>query len=1350
MAETQVRVTIENLAPEAGTFLTPFWVGFHDGDFDTYDRGRPISPGLESLVEDGETAALSEEFAVSGDGTIDGTIAGGEGIEGPIDPGETITETFILDSEADTNQFFSYASMIIPSNDAFISNGNPSAFQIFDEEGNFIGTDFIVAGSSVLDGGTEVNDELAENTAFFSQAELNTGEDENGVVTPHPGFIEDGRILSEDGTTEGAPAAFNNADFTAEGYQVARITVSLDERSEEPPLPLAAPVTITSTLDGEQEVEAGDEDATGNSTLTLNNAGNALEYSLTVNGLDFGANGLIEGGAQTEETSDDVTRLHIHNAPRGENGDIVFSLFDTVAPELGNVLEIPGNQDEDLTVTANDDGSVTLTGAWEETDPASTALSEFVPEIREGAEAEDEDLNFYWNVHTEEFPGGAIRGQLVVNNEEDNPPEPEPLEVRVTIENLAPEAGTFLTPFWVGFHDGDFDTYDRGRPISPGLESLVEDGETAALSEEFAISGDGTLDGTITGGEGIEGPIDPGETVTETFTLDSNDDTNQFFSYASMIIPSNDAFVSNGNPMAHSLFDEEGNFIGADFIVAGSQVLDGGTEVNDELAENTAFFSQAELNTGEDENGVVTPHPGFIEDGRILSEDGTTEGAPAAFNNADFTADGYQVARVTVSVVDDPVSITSTLDGEQEVGAGDEDATGTSTLTLNDTGNSLEYSLTVTGLDFGASGLIEGGAQTEDTSDDVTRLHIHNAPRGENGDIVFSLFDTVTPELGDVLDIQGNQDEDLTVTANDDGSVTLTGFWEGTDPSSTDLGEFVSEIRDAEAEEDLDLYWNVHTEEFPAGAIRGQLVVEEEVIEEPVFITSTLDGEQEVEAGDEDATGTSTLTLNDTGNSLEYSLTVTGLDFGANGLIEGGAQTEDTSDDVTRLHIHNAPRGENGDIVFSLFDTVTPDDLGNVLEIPGNQDEDLTVTANDDGSVTLTGVWEGTDPSSTDLGEFVSEIRDTEAGEDLDLYWNVHTEEFPAGAIRGQLVVEEEVIEEPVNITSTLDGEQEVEAGDEDATGTSTLTLNDTGDSLEYSLTVSGLDFGANGLIEGGAQTEDTSDDVTRLHIHNAPRGENGDIVFSLFDTVTPELGDVLDIQGNQDEDLTVTANDDGSVTLTGVWEETDPSSTDLSEFVSEIRDAEAGEDLDLYWNVHTEEFPAGAIRGQLVVEEEEQNTIELFRFRNTNFDTGTYIFVREGEREAIEADPNLNEIFELEGVQEDGSITPAFTASATPEEGLIPQFRFQSNLTPGTFVFVGEQERQSINENFAEEFTEEGLAFYVRGAGSGLGTEFNRFQNNQNNTFLFAGPGETESIENNPDFSNIFDNQGVAFESLD
>jgi Ca2+-binding RTX toxin-like protein len=212
MSETQITISIENLAPANGTSLTPFWFGLHDGNFDTYDRGRPASLGVERLAEDGTTATITQEFSQAGFGTVQGTVAGANG---PIAPKETARFTVAANSSNAQNAYFNYAAMLLPSNDFFVANGNERAHRIFDEQGNFLGADFIVLGSNVLDAGTEVNDEIPANTAFFGQQAPNTGISENSVVRLANGFIPGGAILSD--------PRFANGDFTAAGYQVARI-----------------------------------------------------------------------------------------------------------------------------------------------------------------------------------------------------------------------------------------------------------------------------------------------------------------------------------------------------------------------------------------------------------------------------------------------------------------------------------------------------------------------------------------------------------------------------------------------------------------------------------------------------------------------------------------------------------------------------------------------------------------------------------------------------------------------------------------------------------------------------------------------------------------------------------------------------------------------------------------------------------------------------------------------------------------------------------------------------------------------------------------------------------------------
>ena len=222
-----------------------------------------------------------------------------------------------------------------------------------------------------------------------------------------------------------------------------------------------------------------------------------------------------------------------------------------------------------------------------------------------------------------------------------------PVNVTVSIENLSPIGGSALTPFWTGFHDGSFDLYNMGEAASVGLERIAEDGNTGPLSMDFLGSNPGFVDGTIIADQGIP-PILPGETATATFVVDSMSELNRYFSYAAMVLPSNDAFVANGNPFAHPLFNDSGEFIAQNFFIAGSEVLDAGTEVNDELPENTAFFGQAAPNTGVDENGVVALHPGFnpVGSGGILDS--------PDFPNADFTADGYPVAFVSFTVSEIP------------------------------------------------------------------------------------------------------------------------------------------------------------------------------------------------------------------------------------------------------------------------------------------------------------------------------------------------------------------------------------------------------------------------------------------------------------------------------------------------------------------------------------------------------------------------------------------------------------------------------------------------------------------------------------------------------------------------
>jgi hypothetical protein len=215
-----VRVT--NLAPELGTCQTPVWVGIHDGTFDIYDRDVAASDELEAIAEDGNAAPLSAAFD-NADGTVWDDIVFGPDMPPVICPGQSGMVDFTIQVTSGTPLYFSYATMVIPSNDAFLANGNPRAFLIFNGDSVPSLVDFTDVGSDVLDAGTEVNDEVRANTAFFGQTVDNTGTPEDSVVTsPHLGF----NGVGTDGILD--DPRFINADFTADGYELIRVEVIID------------------------------------------------------------------------------------------------------------------------------------------------------------------------------------------------------------------------------------------------------------------------------------------------------------------------------------------------------------------------------------------------------------------------------------------------------------------------------------------------------------------------------------------------------------------------------------------------------------------------------------------------------------------------------------------------------------------------------------------------------------------------------------------------------------------------------------------------------------------------------------------------------------------------------------------------------------------------------------------------------------------------------------------------------------------------------------------------------------------------------------------------------------------
>ena len=145
----------------------------------------------------------------------------------------------------------------------------------------------------------------------------------------------------------------------------------------------AVPISFQAMLSGLQEVPPNGSAASGLAELTLNDAQDRLEMKIQLFGLDLDGN-------QTVDPNDDVTRMHIHAAPFGVNGGVVFGL---IAPD--------SDTNGDLLIDAV---AGTIFSAWDLNEGNGTTLGAQLPNLfNEG---------LYFNVHTLPFPGGEIRGQI--------------------------------------------------------------------------------------------------------------------------------------------------------------------------------------------------------------------------------------------------------------------------------------------------------------------------------------------------------------------------------------------------------------------------------------------------------------------------------------------------------------------------------------------------------------------------------------------------------------------------------------------------------------------------------------------------------------------------------------------------------------------------------------------------------------------------------------------------------------------------------------------------------------------------------------------------------------------------
>ncbi|WP_147113960.1 CHRD domain-containing protein [Tateyamaria sp. syn59] len=269
------------------------------------------------------------------------------------------------------------------------------------------------------------------------------------------------------------------------------------------------------------------------------------------------------------------------------------------------------------------------------------------------------------------------------------------------------------------------------------------------------------------------------------------------------------------------------------------------------------------------------------------------------------------------------------------------------------------------------NGVVDGGA-----GDDVLIA-------GQGDNVIVGGLGNDFIEGGEGIDTADFSDQDVAVTvnlgANGNGTATReTGFTVSVEnvvvgaslqptQNINDAAGFVSEAIAG------NLYYNIHTSDFPGGEIRGQFeVVSDEgdghgrVIE----LVATLDASQEPgPTSDSEATGTATLTISvdEATGQVVYSseLTVTGLN-------EADLQTP-VPGVVSAIHLHNAPAGINGPIAqdtlvdagatidadaptgvsgLDVIDEVVETDvLSSIENVIGSNDGDIIIGSNADNTL---------------------------------------------------------------------------------------------------------------------------------------------------------------------------------------------------------------------------------------------------------------------------------------------------------------------------------------------------------------------------------------------------------------
>lgn len=287
------------------------------------------------------------------------------------------------------------------------------------------------------------------------------------------------------------------------------------------------------------------------------------------------------------------------------------------------------------------------------------------------------------------------------------------------------------------------------------------------------------------------------------------------------------------------------------------------------------------------------------------------------------------------------------------------------------------------------------------------------------------------------------------------------------------------------------IYVNIHSQKYSAGELRGQVVPEADQL-----FYADLKGDNHNPAVNTNASGGVIAELN--GNQLTVSGSFSNL--------------ESDYDESIGSHLHFGDRDRNGNIAIDLNPTLESNQRNGKFEADSNR---FTLTNDQLDSLNVN-----------------------------HMYVNIHTNDNPGGAIRGQLNSQD-----IQTFETKLSGVTQVPAVT--STGVGEVTYKVIGERLLLRGEFNNLTSPVDESIAGGA------------HIHAGRAGENGSIQIPLD----------VDLEGNGRQ---------------GEFEE------DSNEYVINSAIKTQMQNSALYLNIHTNRYPAGEIRGQVTPENDELYVAEI------------------------------------------------------------------------------------------------------------------------------------------------------------